>query len=65
MDTIAEFIHRVINLCVEVQKKSGKLLKDFITAFENDEEAKKIRQDVVSFSIQFKLPGTDVSKFKK
>lgn len=47
MEKIAEFIDRVINLCVVTQKKSGKNLKEFIQALEKDSEIEAIRNEVI------------------
>jgi glycine hydroxymethyltransferase len=65
MNKIADFIDRVIKLCITVQEKSGKAIKDFITAIELNEELKAIKKEVEEFSIKFSLPGIDINQFKQ
>jgi len=64
MEKIADFIHRVIQVCVTVQEKSGKNLKDFLPVLEKDEELKNIRREVEEFATQYLVPGIDIEKFK-
>jgi glycine hydroxymethyltransferase len=64
MDKIAEFIDRVIKICLDVQAKSGKLLKDFVAAIEHNEDLLAIKKEVEEFSTTFPLPGVDITKFK-
>ena len=47
MEKIGEFIHRVIELCVAVQKRSGKNLKDFLPALEKEPEIETIKKEVI------------------
>ena len=47
MEKIAKFIDRIINLCVVVQKKSGKNLKEFLPAIESDPELEIIKNEVI------------------
>jgi glycine hydroxymethyltransferase len=65
MEKIADFIDRAIKVCVRVQEKSGKNLKDFMPVLESDEEIIKIGKEVEEFATQFYLPGIDTTKFKK
>lgn len=64
MEQIADFIHRAIEICVRVQQKSGKNLKDFLPALEKDEEIMQMKYEVEKFATQFKVPGMDTEKFK-
>ncbi len=52
MATIVDFIDRVIKISIRVQEKTGKAIKDFNKAIEEDEEIKKIREEVI---VSFKL----------
>lgn len=65
MEKIAEFIDRLIKICIEVQKKAGKNLKEFVAVLEKEESIEKLRSEVIEFSTKFYIPGIDVSKFQK
>ena len=47
MEKIGEFIDRTIKLCVSVQKRSGKNLKEFIQILEKEPEIEVIRNEVI------------------
>jgi len=47
MEKIADFIDRVIKVCVRIQQNAGKQLKDFTPALEKDEELHQIREEVI------------------
>jgi hypothetical protein len=64
MDKIADFIDRVIKICIAVQEKSGKKIQDFITSIEQNDEIQSIKKEVEEFSTKFFIPGVDVSQFK-
>jgi len=69
--TIAAFLHRAIQIALQLQKEAGsKLLKDFErVALTGDGEGakavKELRKEVRAFAKQFPLPGVDISKFTK
>ena len=46
METIVDLIDKVLKVCIRVQEKAGKNLKEFVPALENDEELKNIREEV-------------------
>jgi glycine hydroxymethyltransferase len=56
---VAEFLHRAAQLAIKVQATTGKLLKDFVVALENNEEIKSLRAEVQAFSHKFPMPGFD------
>jgi len=68
---VAEFMHRAIQLGLQLQKEAGsKLLKDFerVALFGDGEGAKAVKQltkDVRAFARRFPLPGVDVSTLTK
>lgn len=62
METIAEFLYRVLGVCKDVQATRGKLLKDFNKGLEESEDLKKIGEEVVAWTSKFAMPGFDVSK---
>lgn len=57
MVTVSEFLDRGLKIAVEVQKKVGKLLKDFTPALEASEDVKKLRHEVEEFASRFPMPG--------
>jgi len=55
---IASFFHRAVTLALSIQEKTGKPLKNFISALKEDNvEIKALRQDVENFAKQFPMPG--------
>lgn len=46
MIKIADFIDRVIKICVSVQAKSGKNIKDFMSLLEQEEGIKTLAKEV-------------------
>jgi glycine hydroxymethyltransferase len=69
--TIAEFLHRAIQIALGLQKEAGsKLLKDFErVALTGDGEGSKaviqLRKEVRAFAKRFPLPGVDLSTLTK
>lgn len=61
---VAAFLHRAIGIAVAIQNKSGKLLKDFLSALDSNEDIKKLAHDVKSFAVKFTMPGFDVKTMK-
>lgn len=62
MDTVADFLHRAVQIALAAQKESGtRLLKDFVAAYSSGGESSKqlaaLKEDVVKFATQFPLPG--------
>jgi len=59
-EQIGDFLHRGLQLCLEVQAKSGKKLVDFLKALEEKENAEKIdklRAEVEAWAGKFFMPG--------
>lgn len=59
-EQIGEFLHRVVQICLEVQESHGKLLKDWTRGIEESTKLKEVAKDVVKFSTSFAMPGFDV-----
>lgn len=57
METIAEYLLRGIEISKRIQEKVGKQLKDFIPAIADDEEVKKVAEEVKAFASRFSIPG--------
>lgn len=57
-ERVADFLHEIAQICVDVQAKSGaKLLKDFAAALERDERIAGLRARVEAFAGAFPMPG--------
>ena len=54
---IAGFLHEALQLCLEVQEGSGKLLKDFIKVLEGHAKIADIRARVEAWASKFAMPG--------
>jgi len=61
IEKVAEFIHKGLQLAVDVKSRSGPLLKDFKCKFAEDPEfrqrTKDLKHEIESFASQFPLPG--------
>lgn len=66
MEKVVDFLHRAVQLSLEIQKTSGKKLVDFNKAAASHEGVKKLSDDVEAFATKFPLPGVrDTSVIKK
>lgn len=66
MVEVVEFLHRAVQLSLEIQKTSGKKLVDFNKAAANHDGVKQLSKDVEAFATQFPLPGVpDTQTIKK
>ncbi|EFA83623.1 serine hydroxymethyltransferase [Heterostelium album PN500] len=54
---VAEFLDRIVKICIDVQSKTGKKMVDFTAALPENEQIKQLRKEVEQFSIKFPLPG--------
>lgn len=61
---VAEFLHRAVLIGLDIQKKSGKLLKDFEEAILTSPEVKALKLEVMSFVTQFPMPGYDTTTMR-
>eukprot|EP00732_Lithocolla_globosa_P004440 Lithocolla_globosa_v1_NODE_4098_length_1511_cov_47.152473.p1 type:complete len:472 gc:universal NODE_4098_length_1511_cov_47.152473:1428-13(-) len=58
-ETVAEFLHRAVEISKKIQEKSGKKLVDFLAALDGNAEIKELAKDVEAFSRKFPMPGFD------
>ena len=71
MKKVAEFLHRAIQIALQLQKEAGsKLLKDFERVAltgegEGAKAIKELRREVRAFAKRFPVPGLDVSTLTK
>jgi len=54
---VAEFLHRGMQIALAIQKETGKLLKNFLPAAENNAELKKLKEEVEAFAGNFFMPA--------
>ena len=59
MDTVAEFLHRGIEIGKEGVGSAGKLLKDWKIAVSENPKLEQLRKDINEFSSKFPMPGRD------
>lgn len=52
VEVICDFLDRIVKICVRIQEKCGKNLKDFLKALESDEDLQTVRKDVEVFVIK-------------
>ena len=55
MEIVADFIHQCIQLAIKIQTETGKPLKAFCEALENNNELECIKTNVINFSSKFEL----------
>jgi len=57
-EKVAEFLHRGAKICSDIKAKTGaKTTKDFVPHLPNNEDIKKLREDVAQFARTFPMPG--------
>jgi glycine hydroxymethyltransferase len=56
-EKVAEFLHRAVQLAIQLQNESGKMLKDFILAIEKNLKVQELKQEVYQFARSFPMPG--------
>ena len=57
MVKIAEFCMTAVAIAKRVQEKAGKKLVDFVAHLTEDEELKKLGEEVKAFATEFSIPG--------
>ena len=61
---IADFLDRAVKICLDVQKTSGKMLKDFVAALPANKDIPVLAHDVATFATSFPMPGFDTETMK-
>ena len=56
-EQIAEFLHEALQLCIEIQEVSGKMLKAFLEALPGNEKVADLRKRVNAFATRLPMPG--------
>jgi len=57
METIAEFLHRGVQIALQVQTEQGTLLKAFLAGLQERSDVQALKHDVEEFASQFFMPG--------
>jgi len=63
-EQIAEFLHEALQLCIEIQTTSGKMLKDFLAALPGNEKIADLHKRVNDFATRLPMPGFNAENLK-
>jgi len=58
-EKVAELMHKGIQIALDIQAKSGKMLKDFIAGLETDPRVKELKEEVEQFAMTKPMCGFD------
>ena len=63
---VADFLDRAVKISLDVQKTSGKKLKDFVAALPSNKDIPVLAKEVATFATSFPMPGfvTVTMKYK-
>ena len=61
---VAGFLDRAVKISLDVQKTSGKKLKDFVAALPANKDIPVLAHDVAVFATSFPMPGFDTETMK-
>ncbi|CAN8074030.1 unnamed protein product [Agarophyton chilense] len=61
---VADFLHRGVQIGLNIQEKTGKKLVDYKPALEARPELESLRKDVEAFASSFDIPGFDVEEME-
>ena len=61
---MADFLHRAVQISLDIQKQSGKTLKAFKDALPSNAAVAQLKSDVKNFATQFPIPGIDISSMR-
>ena len=63
-EQIGEFLHQAVTICLNIQKKHGKLLKDFNKGLVNNKDIENLKAEVEKFADSFDMPGFTLESMK-
>lgn len=58
-EQVGEFLHEACLIALSIQASSGKMLKDFVAAMENEPKIVELKGRVEAFARSFPMPGFD------
>ena len=61
---VANLVDEGVKICIKVQEKTGKALKDFLPALEGDADIKALKVKAEALATSHPMPGWDVTKMK-
>ena len=61
---VADFLDRAVKISLDVQKTSGKKLKDFVAALPSNKDIPVLAKEVATFATSFPMPGFDTETMK-
>ena len=56
---VADFLHEAVQIALNIQKTSGKMMKEFVLALEGNKEIEDLRKRVTAFARSLPMPGFD------
>mmetsp|Transcript_14405 Transcript_14405/g.20409 ORF Transcript_14405/g.20409 Transcript_14405/m.20409 type:complete len:470 (+) Transcript_14405:24-1433(+) len=62
--SIADFLHRAVQISLKIQTKTGKTLKAFVEELPKNDEVRALAKEVTEFAQKWPMPGFDVSQLK-
>ena len=61
---VADLVDEGVRICIKIQEKTGKALKDFLPALEGDADIKALKAKAEALATAHPMPGWDVTKMK-
>jgi glycine hydroxymethyltransferase len=61
---VGVFLHRAVQIALEIQQVSGTKLNDFLAAIPQNPKIQELKHEIYEFSTQFRMPGFDVGSMK-
>ena len=61
---VAAFLDRAVKISLDVQKSSGKKLKDFVASLPNNKDIPVLAHEVAQFATSFPMPGFDTETMR-
>ena len=58
-EKVGEFLHEACLIALSIQASSGKMLKDFVAALENEPKIAELKGRIEAFARSFPMPGFD------
>lgn len=58
-EQVGEFLHEACVIALSIQASSGKMLKDFVAAIQNEPKIAELKSRIEKFARSFPMPGFD------
>lgn len=63
-EQVADYLHRGLQIGIEIQLTTGKKLKDFEAGMKNNKKIADLKREVEEFASNFDMPGFKISEMK-